>query len=59
MKLVYVICLQLFFFFFSNNVLCISFFCRDAATVMLSGQVADGLATIFIGELVIDVEFLL
>lgn len=28
------------------------FFCRDAAIVMLSGQVADGFATIFIGELV-------
>lgn len=26
--------------------------CRDAAIVMLSGQVADGFATIFIGELV-------
>ena len=27
-------------------------FCSDAATVMLSGQLADGFTTIFVGELV-------
>lgn len=26
--------------------------CREAATVMLSGQVADGIATIIVGQLV-------
>lgn len=28
--------------------------CREAATVMLAGQVADGMATIIVGQLVIN-----
>lgn len=38
--------IQVSFFFFIHS------FCRDAAIVMLSGQVADAFATIFTGELV-------
>jgi hypothetical protein len=37
------------FFFFVDIVVS---FHRDAATVMLSGQIADGFTTIFAGELV-------
>lgn len=43
------------FFFFSFLTVIFSLFLflfRDAATVMLSGQIADGFATIFAGELV-------
>jgi hypothetical protein len=42
----------LFFFFFFFVVDIVVSFHRDAATVMLSGQIADGFTTIFAGELV-------
>jgi len=45
-----------FFFFFLTFLA--AQFCKNAAAVMLSGQVADGFATIFIGELVFKPYFL-